>query len=32
VEWYMAKLKTFPEGVETSRVWGTGNEEMLPVR
>jgi len=22
----------FPEGVETGRVWGTRNEEMLPVR
>ncbi len=22
----------FPEGLETGRVWGTWNEEMLPVR
>ena len=28
----MAKPEQFPEGVETGRVWGTWNEEMLPVR
>ena len=28
----VAKPEQFPEGVETGRVWGTWNEEMLPVR
>ena len=32
MERYVAKPEQFPEGVETSRVWRTGNEEMLPVR
>ena len=25
-------MTRFPEGVETGRVWGTWNKEMLPVR
>ena len=32
VEKYVAKPERFPEGVETGRVWGTWNEELLPVR
>ena len=32
VERYVAKPERFPEGVETGRVWGVWNEEMLPVR
>jgi hypothetical protein len=32
MERYEAKPEQFPEGVETGRVWGTWNEEMLPVR
>ena len=28
----MAKREQFPEGVETGRVWGVWNEEMLPVQ
>lgn len=32
VERYVAKPERFPEGVETGRVWGIWNEEMLPVR
>ena len=32
MERYVAKPEQFPEGVETGRVWGTWNEEMLPVR
>jgi hypothetical protein len=32
MEKYVAKPEQFPEGVETGRVWGTWNEEMLPVR
>jgi hypothetical protein len=32
VEKYVAKPERFPEGVETGRVWGVWNEEMLPVR
>jgi hypothetical protein len=32
VEKYVAKRERFPEGVETGRVWGVWNEEMLPVR
>ncbi len=32
MERYVAKPEQFPEGVETGRVWGIWNEEMLPVR
>ena len=32
MERYVAKPERFPEGVETGRVWGAWNEEMLPVR
>jgi hypothetical protein len=32
VEKYVAKPERFLEGVETGRVWGVWNEEMLPVR
>jgi hypothetical protein len=32
VEKYVAKPEAFPEGVETGRVWGVWNEEMLPVK
>jgi hypothetical protein len=32
MEKYVAKSERFPEGVETGRVWGVWNEEMLPVR
>jgi hypothetical protein len=32
VERYMAKPETFPEGLETGRIWGVWNEELLPVR
>ena len=32
MEKYVAKPEQFPEGVETGRVWGTWNKEMLPVR
>jgi hypothetical protein len=32
MERYVAKPERFPEGVETGRVWGIWNEEMLPVR
>ena len=32
VERYVAKPEQFPEGVETGRIWGTWNEELLPVR
>jgi hypothetical protein len=32
MEKYVAKPEYFPEGVETGRVWGIWNEEMLPVR
>jgi hypothetical protein len=28
----VAKPERFPEGVETGRVWGVWNEEMLPVK
>lgn len=31
-EKYLAKPEEFPEGVDTGRVWGTWNGEMLPVR
>ena len=32
MEKYVAKPEAFPEGVETGRVWGVWNEEMLPVK
>jgi hypothetical protein len=32
MEKYVAKPEYFPEGVQTGRVWGVWNEEMLPVR
>jgi hypothetical protein len=32
VERYMAKSEEFPEGLETGRIWGIWNEELLPVQ
>ena len=32
VERYMAKSEEFPEGLQTGRIWGIWNEELLPVR
>ena len=32
VEKYVAKPETFPEGVETGRVWGVWNEDLLPIQ
>jgi hypothetical protein len=32
VERYMAKPEAFPEGLQTGRIWGVWNEELLPVR
>ena len=32
VERYMAKPEVFPEGLQTGRIWGVWNEELLPVR
>jgi hypothetical protein len=32
VERYMAKPEEFPEGLETGRIWGVWNKELLPVR
>jgi hypothetical protein len=32
VERYMAKPEEFPKGLETGRIWGVWNEELLPVR
>ena len=32
VERYMAKAEEFPEGLQTGRIWGVWNEELLPVR
>jgi hypothetical protein len=32
VERYMAKPEDFPEGLQTGRIWGIWNEELLPVR
>lgn len=29
---YLAKPERFPEGVETGRVWGVWNEDLLPVQ
>ena len=28
----MAKPEEFPEGLQTGRIWGVWNEELLPVR
>ena len=32
VERYMAKPEEFPEGLQTGRIWGIWNQELLPVR
>ena len=32
VERYLAREEEFPEGLETGRIWGIWNEELLPVR
>jgi hypothetical protein len=32
MERYVAKPEQFPEGVETGRIWGTWNEDLLPVQ
>jgi hypothetical protein len=32
VERYMAKPEAFPEGLQTGRIWGVWNQELLPVR
>ena len=32
VERYMAKPEEFPERLQTGRIWGVWNEELLPVR
>ena len=32
VECYLAKPEEFPEGLQTGRIWGVWNEELLPVR
>jgi hypothetical protein len=32
VERYMAKPEAFPEGLQTGRIWGIWNENLLPVR
>jgi hypothetical protein len=32
VERYMAKPEVFPEGLQTGRIWGVWNKELLPVR
>jgi hypothetical protein len=29
---YMAKPEEFPEGLQTGRIWGVWNDELLPVR
>jgi len=31
-ERYIAKPEAFPEGLETGRIWGIWNKELLPVR
>jgi hypothetical protein len=31
-ERYLAKPEEFPEGLQTGRIWGIWNEELLPVR
>jgi hypothetical protein len=32
VERYMAKPEEFPQGLETGRIWGIWNKELLPIR
>jgi hypothetical protein len=32
VERYMAKPEEFPEGLQTGRIWGVWNEELLPIQ
>ena len=32
VERYMAKPEEFPEGLQTGRIWGIWNENLLPVQ
>jgi hypothetical protein len=32
VERYLAKPEEFPEGLQTGRIWGVWNEDLLPVR
>jgi hypothetical protein len=32
VERYMAKPEEFPQGLETGRIWGVWNKELLPVQ
>jgi hypothetical protein len=32
VERYLAKPEEFPEGLQTGRIWGAWNEDLLPVR
>jgi hypothetical protein len=32
VERYMAKPEEFPEGLQTGRIWGIWNKELLPIR
>jgi hypothetical protein len=32
VERYMAKPEAFPEGLQTGRIWGIWNKELLPIR
>jgi hypothetical protein len=32
VERYMAKSDEFPEGLDTGRIWGVWNKDLLPVR
>ena len=31
-EKYLAKEEEFPEGMQTGRIWGRWNEDLLPVR
>jgi len=31
-ERYMAKPEEFPEGLQTGRIWGVWNENLLPVQ
>jgi hypothetical protein len=32
VERYLAKPEEFPEGIQTGRIWGVWNEELIPFR
>jgi hypothetical protein len=32
VERYMAKPEEFPQGLQTGRIWGIWNKELLPIR